>query len=252
MAHRGSHRAHTRDACPKAYDPVPTARERLTAFRVVARMVVARMVLASMVAAGSMVIAAPAAAQEPYGPVTVGRAPASYDPARPQIQIGGQIGIPTWWTDEGNFASTGVSASGHIGFDVGYLMGFVRLGWQWHAIDIDPRYDDALYRTYFSLGGRVEGHNRSIVTPYLEAAFDFNWWSLSFDTAVVCGRYYCYEEDVYRFAPGITGRVGAQIEVLPEVAVEAGLEMAVTFEGNVFPDPQSWLAPFFGATVFLY
>ena len=175
-----------------------------------------------------------------------------YDRAGPQLQIGGHLGIPTWWTDEDNFATTGVQLAGYVGLDLGYVMPFFRLGWQWHTIDVDPRYRDALYRTWFALGVRAEAHNRSIVSPYLEAALDFNWWSLSFDTEIVCGAYYCYEENVYRFAPGITGRAGAQIEVTPQFAFEAGIELAVSFEGDVFVDAQSWVSPFFGGTVFLY
>lgn len=197
----------------------------------------------------------PASAQSAGGPQAARWGPNPPPPTvRQQIQLGGHIGIPSFFTDNRHVTSTGFQAEAHLGLDLGYIVPLLRIGWQWHDVNIDPRYQDSLERFWFAIGARLEGHNDTIVTPFLEGAVDFNWWSLSFEQDVVCGTYYCYTTAVYHFAPGVSGRLGLQIEVgqYQQAAIELGGELGMSFPGDVFVGDQAWIGPFFGVTGFFY
>lgn len=173
-----------------------------------------------------------------------------------QLQVGASASVPTWYGESSNYLGTGFGLHGFVGFDLGYIDFELRGGWQWQELDLGPSVvrgrTAGLQRSYFALGVKAEAHNRSIVTPWLGASLDFNFWNVEFETAVTCGYYYCYEENVWRYSPGFSARVGASVQPGPGVSFDFGLELGTTLPGNVFADRQSWVAPFLGVTLYGY
>lgn len=164
-------------------------------------------------------------------------------------QVSGYFGIPMWLSDVGDM-SPGFSFEGRFGFDLGYFVPEVGFGTQINWFDYDTGVDGSLSAFWFTLGARFQWLNSSMFTPFLSGALDMNWWHISGDNYAACDYYYCYIEDNYRFAPGFSGRLGAAIQVHPQFALELGLRLAMTFEGSLFDEAESWLSPFFGGSFY--
>lgn len=164
-------------------------------------------------------------------------------------QVSAYLGVPIWLSDVGD-TTPGFSFEGRFGFDLGYVVPEVGFGTQISWFDYDGRSDASLSAFWFTMGARFQWLNPSFFTPFFSGAIDMNWWHISGDNSATCDYYYCYVEDNYRFAPGFSGRLGAAIQVHQRFALELGLRLAMTFEGSLFEEPESWLSPFMGGSFY--
>jgi len=191
-------------------------------------------------------------------------APAPYKaPARSRLRttlFGGlDVGVPIMLDVDRNLIRPGGNIHFQGGVDIGYLGFFAHGGWRGIPVDFEraaehghPEYEgegrDHLSNLYFGFGLMGQLPNRTRFLPYLSASFDFNFWHFR-ETAVACGGYYywvCNDYSVYKFTPGFTGRVGTAFDVAGGWYLDAGLGMAMTFEGQFFDDKEVWLEPFAG------
>ena len=166
-------------------------------------------------------------------------------------QVSIYFGLPTFLTDATDSLGTGFSFESRFGFDLGLFVPEVGFGTQINWFD-DPSSRDtgSLSAWWLTVGLRFQWINRSIFTPFLSGAIDMNFWHLSGDEFVACDLYYCGTVDNYRFAPGLSSRVGIVIEPHHSFGVELGVRTAMTFEGSMFDQPEAWLSPFLGGTFY--
>ncbi len=147
----------------------------------------------------------------------------------------------------------GISFEGRSGLFLGPIIAEVEAGFQMNWIRLDSvaptNTTETLKDFYIGIGVRLPITTiANILTPYISAAFDANFWHF-LETSYGCGFWYCSGYDTYRFAPGFSGRVGFEIKVNPMIAIDLGTRIAMTFKGNFWPDSQWWFAPFLGVTI---
>ncbi|QQR90001.1 MAG: hypothetical protein IPJ88_17870 [Myxococcales bacterium] len=175
------------------------------------------------------------------------------DPWMPERtgQVSIYLGLPMFLSSTGDALTTGFSFEGRFGLDLGYLVPELGFGSQINWFDDSTLRDDgSLSSWWLSLGLRLQWLNRSMFTPFGSFAFDMNWWHLSGDRSFACDYYYCGTVNNYRFAPGLSGRVGVAIQVHPAFGLDLGLRLAMSFPGSMFDKAESWLSPFFGGTFY--
>jgi hypothetical protein len=164
------------------------------------------------------------------------------------LKIDLQVELPIPLTDEGDSADPGFGFSGLFGWDLGFLLPSLGLGWSWNGLNL-PGDDRTLTRYHLSLGLMTEFENDSIVVPVLGAMLDLNWWHLSGDVDVACGGYYywgCYAYDAYDYTTGFTFRAGVDLRFLKNerLSLGAGVQPSVTLSGGPFRDAEWWITPY--------
>ena len=131
------------------------------------------------------------------------------------------------------------------GIDFGYFVPQLDVGYLAFPIDPAGFPREPLQRVHLGLGGRFQVPNPSVVMPYLDASFAFQWWK--FDTFTRCELIACSTGDGFRFAPGLSFRVGTTISFAPSAALDIGLGYGLSFEGDdVFTQTRHWLEPGIG------
>jgi len=170
----------------------------------------------------------------------------------PTTQSSFYIAIPIWQNIDHDVVRTGASLEGRAGYDLGFVVPEVELGFAWIPVDLDKLEPglgrDTLSQIFVGLGVRFQARNESALTPYVSAAVDFNWWNFR-ETDYVCDPWYCSSVKHYRFTPGISGRAGLAVEVTPGVAIDLGVRLAMSFAGDFFYRNEWWVSPFVGFTL---
>ncbi|MEZ4249743.1 MAG: hypothetical protein R3B99_16050 [Polyangiales bacterium] len=157
------------------------------------------------------------------------------------------LGVPFFLTDRDSLRpGFGLHVRG--GWEFGWLVPEVALGWQLNLLDAPG--NDNLQSIWFSLGLRVQFLNYSNVVPFVSAAFRPTWFSV-YDPDFSTGSEYTFE-------PGVTGAVGAAIELTPNFGLEVGVQATAIFSvvNEVFVDDRGngknelFLYPYVGATYY--
>ncbi|MGF1465475.1 MAG: hypothetical protein ACFCGT_05015 [Sandaracinaceae bacterium] len=183
------------------------------------------------------------------------------DPSRPS-SVGPHkfgaftIGVPLMSNlgARGGVVRPGANLALRGGIDWGYFGVLFQFGAMWIPIDFgqstipEERFlgRSPVTRLYGSLGARLQAPHRRI-TPYAELLFDFNAFNFR-EVATGCGWWYCTTFNVYRFTPGWTSRIGANITIRPPVAIDVGCSFAFSYPGDFFGSAgsQYWLEPYLG------
>jgi len=173
------------------------------------------------------------------------------EPNRPHKFGSFTIGVPLFNDVNSDIVRPGANLNFRGGIDFGFFGVFAHLGTMWNPIDLNnaPPPSPALgrsplHRLYFGVGARLQyPHER--FRPYVDLAFDINWWHFQ-ETALVCGIWYCTGVNSYRFTPGWESRVGMQIVVRPPFAIDLGVSFAFTYPGDMFIDAEYWMEPYLG------
>lgn len=187
--------------------------------------------------------------EEPWTPTF--RPPASSK--RPEMQFSAYLAVPFWLDVDRDIVRPMTSLEGIFGVSFGWFVAELEAGFSWTPIDLNELVpgsgQDPLQNFWFGLGGRFQIPNSSIVTPFLSAAFDFAFWNFR-ETSFNCGIWYCNSRAVFRFAPGITGRIGATFRAGAKVSIDVGADLGMTFEGNFFDQIYGFIGPFAGITLY--
>jgi hypothetical protein len=167
-------------------------------------------------------------------------------PERLVRQTGVYVGVPFFLTDR-EVLRPGVGFHIRGGWELGYIVPEVALGWQLNLLDVPGNTN--LQSIWLSAGLRVQFLNYSNVVPFVSAAFRPTWFST-------------YDPDSgaasdYTFEPAVTATLGAMIELTANFGLEAGLQATAIFSINgVFVDGggdgvnELFLYPYFGATYY--
>ncbi len=167
-----------------------------------------------------------------------------------KIDLLAQVPIPV--TDDNDSSRVGFGIAALFGWDFGFLLPSVGVGWSWSRLNLPPGYRDdtrSLKRFHMSLGLVAEFENESIVTPVLGALVDFNFWHVAGDDGIVCGGYYywgCYQVENYRYTTGFTLRAGIDVRLFRDdrFSLGAGVQPQVTLQGGPFTQAEWWLSPY--------
>jgi len=131
------------------------------------------------------------------------------------------------------------------GVDFGYGVFEIDVGYMGVPIEPPGMQREPLQRVHLGFGGRLQVPNNSILVPYISAGFAAQWWKL--DTRTGCSLVACSTGDSFRFAPGLTFRVGTAISLCRSTALDIGLGYHLSFEGNaVFTQTRHWIEPTIG------
>lgn len=216
---------------------------------------------------------APAAAPAPsqpvgygnyYGrPTVVGTDELERPEPRPRFRQFGQftLGVPIVLDTDRNLIRPGATLYGAGGLEFDWIAVFFDGGFRWVPVDFDRAANagetqyagygrEPLKNFFFGPGIRFQIPNLNKVLPYVSGAFDFNFFNFR-ETAVACGGIYywwCTAYNVWKFAPGFSGRVGVAVQVKSGVYVDLGAQLSMSFQGNFFPSNVSWVEPFVGIT----
>lgn len=179
--------------------------------------------------------------------------PASTPRPRPRTSSSFYITVPLVQDVDREVVRPGASIEGRIGVILGVLVPEFEIGFQWIPVDLDKLRPglgrDPLKLFFFGLGLRLQIPTDSRVQPYVSGAFNFNWWNFR-QESLACNFWYCTAVDRYSFTPGFSGRAGIAIDVDRGVAIDLGVKLAMSFEGDFFSENQFWVAPMFGFTVY--
>jgi len=169
------------------------------------------------------------------------------------------VGVPIVLDVDRNLIRPGANLQMRGGLDLGYVAFFAHGGWRAIPVDFErsaenghPEYAgegrDPLQDINFGFGLQGQIPNRSRVMPYLAASVDLNFWHFR-EATVGCGGYYywyCTTYNVYEFAPGLSGRLGAAVEITQGVYFDLALGMSMSTEGDFFKRNEYWIEPFAG------
>lgn len=142
-----------------------------------------------------------------------------------------------------------VRPGGNFGFlggvDFGYIVPELEVGYMGVPVDLPSGQREPLQRVHLGIGTRLQVPNNSVWIPYLSAHFAAQWWK--FDTGTGCRLFACSTGDSFRFAPGLTFRVGTTISLCRSTAIDIGFGYNLSFEGNgVFTQTRQWIEPTLG------
>jgi hypothetical protein len=200
--------------------------------------------------------------EEPQAPPPTAVAPsppaAPYAPQPPPRAIGFissfNIGVPFLLDTDREVVRPGANLNGRFLFTTRYVGLGVQGGFQWVPIDLDAssgtvqRFGrEPMRRGYFGPLLHLQFPTNVGFTPYAQGGFDLNFWNFR-ESAFVCDFWYCYSTNVYRFATGVHGRLGARLALGPmtPLYVDLGVELGTSFEGDFFFENQPWVMPFIG------
>ena len=131
------------------------------------------------------------------------------------------------------------------GVDFGYAVAELEVGYMGVPIEPPGMRREPLQRVHLGFGGRLQVPNASRLVPYLGASFAAQWWKL--DTRTGCSLVACSTGDSFRFAPGLSFRVGTTISLCSSTALDVGLGYSLSFRGNeVFTRTRQWIEPTIG------
>lgn len=166
--------------------------------------------------------------------------PSEDSPGHHSFETGFHLGVPVFLTAEAD-VDPGFAMAGRWGFVAGIVVPEIHVGWQANSVDGD----DVLDALNLGFGVRLRMDNTSVVTPFLSAAFDMNFWHFTGSDEVVCG-YYCETRENYGFSPGFSGIAGLAIGLSRRVSLDLGIRVATTFEAGIMDQSEVWVTPLFG------
>lgn len=161
-------------------------------------------------------------------------------PARgPWGQAALQFGLPIFLSTPGRSVNLGYSFLGRFGLHMGNIVPELQLGFMRNDYENTFGYGETLKNTFFGLGVRAILPTASIVSPFVAAHLNFNWWDVDYFNS--------------KFAPGFDAEAGLLFHVHPIVAIEASARLGQSFSASgYFSDAQFWLSPQIGVTFFFY
>ena len=131
------------------------------------------------------------------------------------------------------------------GVDFGYAVAELEVGYMGVPMALASGQREPLQRVQLGFGTRLQVPNNSAWIPYLSVNFATQWWKLN--TRTGCGLVACSTGDSFRFAPGLTFRVGTTISLCKSTALDIGFGYNLSFQGNgVFTQTRQWLEPTLG------
>jgi len=184
--------------------------------------------------------------------VTAAHASAQERRVELRFQGGVDVGVPIFLDVDRSIVRTGASFSGWGGFDIGYLVVGMGMGFMWTPVQtnnipnvLQREGRQPLVRLHFSPEVRVQIPTIDAVLPYLSGAFDAAFWKFG-AFASACGWYYCRTDSDAKFAPGFTGKAGLGIHLKGSMYLDVGFQYSFTGQGNFFEQRRSWMSPFIG------
>jgi hypothetical protein len=169
------------------------------------------------------------------------------------------VGVPLLLDTDRDVVRPGTNLGMRLSFMSRYVGGGVHGSYQWIPIEGGRSSRDPfgqtgrrmpLRRAAFGPFVAAELPNETPFTPYVQGAFDLNFWNFD-ENAIVCDFWQCTSSNVYRFTPGFHGRVGAKFELATHrrIFLDLGLEGGVSFPGSFFSRSQGWATPYLGIGV---
>jgi opacity protein-like surface antigen len=165
------------------------------------------------------------------------------------------VGVPLLLDTDRDVVRPGANLGGRFSVANRYFGGGIHGSFQWIPIEggravapvIQAPERMPLRRATFGPFVSAEIPSPATFTPYLHAGFDFNFWNYD-DNALVCDFWQCTSSNVYRFTPGLHGRLAGKIELArrAKVFLDLGLEAGVSFPGSFFSETQAWITPYLG------
>lgn len=169
-----------------------------------------------------------------------------------RFQGGVELGVPVFLNVDRDIVKSGASLAGWGGFDLGWFVFELGIGFQWTGVDTNeipevvlPTGREPLVRLHFSPGVRLQVPTIDAVLPYVTGAFDANVWSFA-ALGSGCGWYYCRNDSRGKFAPGFTGKAGVGIHLKGSMYLDVGLQYSLSGKGDFFERMQWWVEPFIG------
>lgn len=174
-------------------------------------------------------------------------------PARRQIGLLSQLqlGLPFMLSEASMRRDPGANLAARFAMSSPYFGAGFQGGYQWIPGDErGGRSRATLGRAFFGPFVHVQIPTRSFLTPYLQSGADFNYWNRS-ELERYCDRFQCFNTRVYRFTPGLHGRLGATFafNARGSVALDLGLEANLIFRGNYFDSHEWFLMPYLGLAI---
>ena len=169
-----------------------------------------------------------------------------------RFQGGADVGVPVFLNVDRSIVKPGASLKGWGGFDIGWVVISMGMGFMWNPIQTDnipgvirPAGREPLVRLHFSPGVRIQVPLIDSVLPYVTGDFDANFWKFqAFGSQ--CGWYYCRDDGDAKFAPGFTSKAGVGIRLKGNVYLDVGFQFSLSGQGNFFERRQYWMQPFVG------
>lgn len=159
-----------------------------------------------------------------------------------------QLGLPFMMSEASMRRDPGANLAARFAMSSAHFGAGFQGGYQWIPGDErDGRARATLGRAFFGPFTHVQIPTRSFFTPYVQAGVDFNYWNRS-ERERYCDRFQCFDTRVYRFTPGLHGRVGATLAfgARGNVALDLGAEANLSFRGNYFTSNEWFLMPYLG------
>ena len=200
-------------------------------------------------------LAAPGAGAQP-GPEAPAAAPGR---ALAGVSLVSQfhIGVPLALQDA-TVSRPGANLGARFSLSSRYFGAGLHGAYQWipieGALSPDPSLQSSgrtpLRRAVFGPFASAELPSASLFTPYVQVGVDFNFWNFD-ESALLCDFWQCTAATVYRFAPGLHGRVAGKLALpaRPQVSFDFGLESGMSFPGRFFSRSKGFITPFLGVCV---
>ncbi len=184
--------------------------------------------------------------QDAYAPVGE---PLPAEPVRPPRHLGVYGSVPIFVT-ESDVLRPGVGIHGRFGWEFGFLVPEIQLGYQYHGLAdgtmVSGDFAQGVQTIWLGLGARLQLLNNSRFVPFVSAALRINFISVIFEEA------FSPSTD-FTPLPGVQFGGGLMIELTETLAIEAGLTGNLLFDtpaDPVYQDTQFYLQPNIGITLF--
>lgn len=160
-----------------------------------------------------------------------------------------QLGLPFMMSDASTRSQPGANLSARFAMSSAYFGAGFQGGYQWIPAD-ERNGRGALGRAFFGPFAHLQVPTGTVFTPYAQAGFDFNYWNRS-ERERYCDPFQCFDTRVYRFTPGLHGRLGATFAFGPRrnVAIDVGAEANLSFRGSYFASNEWFLMPYLGLAI---
>lgn len=159
-----------------------------------------------------------------------------------------QLGLPFMMSEDAVRRDPGANLSARFALTSRYIGGGFQGGYQWiPGDDRNEQTGATLGRAFFGPFMHLQFPTRSVLTPYGQLGVDFNYWNRS-ERERYCDPFQCFTTRVYRFTPGLHGRLGGMIAFgrKERVDVDLGLEANLSFRGSYFSSNEWFLMPYLG------
>jgi opacity protein-like surface antigen len=177
------------------------------------------------------------------------------------IEYGGHLVFPVFLSldsaDGDPESSVGIGIQGRIGWEfgggltaelnIGGMVNTLTFDYYDPILGLDIHAEGNLSNVWFGAALRYHFFNPSAIVPFVGAGLQLNVWDLCNTDESSCAS------DGKDYSPvtfGLNGTAGVAYELSQQLAFELGLTFNWTTKGRVFNDPEMYVTPFLGGTLY--